>query len=109
MRHVARNLTVVFRPDQGHTPPARSPRPRAPAAVLVLYAVACLSALVALGDVWVNSPVLAQLLAERWSSRPFFFLGGVYLGRRRRARARRVPVAPRVAPGAARAADAESR
>lgn len=106
MRHVARNLTVVFRPDQGHIHHrlvARGLGHRQ--VVLVLYAVVCLSALVALGDVWVNSPVLAKLLVGALVFTSVLFLGGVYLGRRRRARASRVPVASRVA----RPADAEVR
>jgi len=110
VRHIARNLTVVFRPDQGHIHHqlvARGLGHRQ--VVLVLYAVASLSALVALGDVWVNSPVLAQLLAGALVVTSVLFLGGVYLGRRRRLRASRGSVAPRVAPGVARAADAESR
>jgi len=110
MRHVARNLTVLFRPDQGHIHHrlvARGLEHRQ--VVLLLYGVACLSALVALGDVWGNSPVLAQLLAGALVVTSFLFLGGVYLGRRRRARARRVSLASPVPPTVARAVDAEVR
>ena len=110
MRHVARNLTVVFRPDQGHI------HHRLVAlglghrqVVLVLYAVACLSCLVALGDLWMSSPPMAKMLAGALIVTSVLFLGGVYLGRRRRVRASRVPVAPAVAPGVVRAADAEIR
>ncbi len=106
VRHVARNLTVVFRPDQGHIHHqlvARGLGHRQ--AVLLLYAVASLSALIALGDVWVNSPLLAQLLVGAVVLTSVLFLGGVYLGRRRRARARPA----RVASAVHEAADAEAR
>jgi UDP-GlcNAc:undecaprenyl-phosphate GlcNAc-1-phosphate transferase len=110
MRHVARNLTVVFRPDQGHIHHqlvARGLGHRQ--VVLVLYAVVCLCALVALGDVWVNSPVLGRLLAGALVVTSVLFLGGVYLGRRRRVRRSRISATPHVASAVARAADAEVR
>jgi len=110
VRHIARNLTIVFRPDQGHIHHrlvARGLGHRQ--VVLVLYAVACLSCLVALADVWMNSALLAQMVAGALVVTSVLFLGGVYLGRRRRVRASRIPVVSAVAPGVARAADAEIR
>jgi UDP-GlcNAc:undecaprenyl-phosphate GlcNAc-1-phosphate transferase len=103
LRHVARNLSVVFRPDRGHihhrlVGMGLSHR----GTVLILYAAVSLFALIALGDVWSNSPLLAQLLAGAIAVTSALVLGGVYLGRRRRVRAE-----PLVAPVVPRAADVE--